>query len=98
MRFWYPGFDDYRRSGSHDSRCRKFKFGILFDTHPDGHGMVFLFSLLGGLGIKERVTPVADAETKYSLKDYLNIFTQKPVFMYLIFAFCSPQDIICMAR
>ena len=50
-------------------------------------GMVFLFSLLGGLGIKERVTPVADAETKYSLKDYLNIFTQKPVFMYLIFAF-----------
>ena len=61
-------------------------------------GLVFLFSLLGGLGIKERVTPVADAETKYSLKDYLNIFTQKPVFMYRFSLLCSPQDIICMVR
>jgi sugar (glycoside-pentoside-hexuronide) transporter len=43
-------------------------------------GAVLVVGIVGALGVRERVVPV-DMETKRSFKDYLNILTQRPVFV-----------------
>jgi GPH family glycoside/pentoside/hexuronide:cation symporter len=43
-------------------------------------GAVLVVGIVGALGVKERVVPV-DMETKHSLKDFLNILFQRPVFV-----------------
>jgi sugar (glycoside-pentoside-hexuronide) transporter len=43
-------------------------------------GAVLVVGIVGALGVKERVVPV-DIETKHSLKDFLNILIQRPVFV-----------------
>ncbi len=43
-------------------------------------GAVLVVGIVGASGVKERVVPV-DGETKHSLKDYLNILIQRPVFV-----------------
>jgi sugar (glycoside-pentoside-hexuronide) transporter len=43
-------------------------------------GAVLVVGIVGALGVKERVVPV-DLETKHSLKDYLNILIQRPVYV-----------------
>lgn len=47
-------------------------------------GAVLIVGIVGALGVKERVLPV-DKEVKHSLKDYLNILIQKPVFVTSIY-------------
>jgi GPH family glycoside/pentoside/hexuronide:cation symporter/glucuronide carrier protein len=43
-------------------------------------GAVLVVGIVGALGVKERVVPV-DMETKHSLKGFLNILIQRPVFV-----------------
>lgn len=45
--------------------------------------MVFLCSIIGTLGVKERVLPKKDAK-KYTVKDLLKFFAQKPVYITFI--------------
>jgi len=47
-------------------------------------GAVLVVGIVGALGVKERVVPV-DMETKHSLKDYLSILIQRPVFVTLMY-------------
>jgi sugar (glycoside-pentoside-hexuronide) transporter len=47
-------------------------------------GLVLLTSIIGALGVKERVMPV-QAQTHVALKEYLNIFRQRPFYSYLAF-------------
>lgn len=47
-------------------------------------GVVVFLSSIGVAGIKERVTPAHD-EKKYSIRDYVKILLNKPVYILLIF-------------
>jgi sugar (glycoside-pentoside-hexuronide) transporter len=48
-------------------------------------GGVLVVGVVGALGVKERVVPI-DTETKHSLKDYLNILLQRPVFVTFMYS------------
>lgn len=49
--------------------------------------LIILFSVIGAMGIKERVTPIKE-NARYKLKDYITIIKQRPVISYLALNLC----------
>lgn len=49
--------------------------------------IVIIFSILGSLGIHERIAPSHDPDMKYGLKDLFKILTYRPVISYFVAGF-----------